>query len=106
MVSPVSANGPRPSAAGLRRFPRPAADSTSAPPYRSNRSGVTMALRVLLVDDQPMMRAGLAMLLSAEPDIDDVHQAGDGRQAVELASSLGPDVVVMDVRMPVLDGVE
>ena len=64
-----------------------------------------MPLRVLLAEDQPMMRAGLAMLLAAEPDIGAVAEAGDGRQAVDLAVAIGPDVVVMDVRMPVLDGV-
>jgi DNA-binding NarL/FixJ family response regulator len=62
-------------------------------------------LRVLLVDDQPMIRAGLAMRLAAEPGIDAVDEAGDGRQAVELAHATRPDVVVMDVRMPGLDGV-
>ena len=65
-----------------------------------------MSLRVLLADDQPMVRAGLAMLLAAEPDIVAVDEAGDGQQAVELAASTGPDVIVMDVRMPVLDGVQ
>jgi len=64
-----------------------------------------MPLRILLADDQPMMRAGLAMLLAAESDIGDVEEAGDGRQAVDMAVAIGPDVVVMDVRMPVLDGV-
>jgi len=62
-------------------------------------------LRVLLADDQPMVRAGLAMLLGSEPDIETVDQAGDGQQAVDLVARHRPDVVVMDVRMPVLDGV-
>ncbi len=63
-----------------------------------------MTIRVLVVDDQVMIRDGLATLLSAAPDIDVVGLAGDGRAAVELCRQLSPDVVVMDVRMPVLDG--
>jgi len=59
---------------------------------------------VLVVDDQVMIRDGLATLLSAAPDIEVVGQAGDGRAAIELCRQLSPDVVVMDVRMPVLDG--
>jgi len=63
-------------------------------------------IRVLLVDDQELMRMGFRMVLGAQPDIDVVGEAGDGRRAVELADELRPDVVLMDVRMPVLDGVE
>jgi DNA-binding NarL/FixJ family response regulator len=61
---------------------------------------------VLLVDDQELMRMGFRMVLGAQPDIDVVGEAGDGRRAVELARELKPDVVLMDVRMPILDGVE
>jgi DNA-binding NarL/FixJ family response regulator len=61
---------------------------------------------VLLVDDQELMRMGFRMVLGAQPDVDVVGEAGDGRRAVELARELKPDVVLMDVRMPVLDGVE
>jgi DNA-binding NarL/FixJ family response regulator len=61
-------------------------------------------IRVLVVDDQIMIRDGLATLLSAAGDIEVVGQAGDGRAAVDLARTLEPDVVVMDIRMPVLDG--
>jgi DNA-binding NarL/FixJ family response regulator len=63
-------------------------------------------IRVLLVDDQELMRMGFRMVLGAQPDIDVVGEAGDGRRAVELARELKPDVVLMDVRMPILDGVE
>jgi DNA-binding NarL/FixJ family response regulator len=63
-------------------------------------------IRVLLVDDQELMRMGFRMVLGAQPDIDVVGEAGDGRKAVELAGQLRPDVVLMDVRMPILDGVE
>jgi DNA-binding NarL/FixJ family response regulator len=63
-------------------------------------------IRVLLVDDQELMRMGFRMVLGAQSDIDVIGEAGDGRKAVELARELRPDVVLMDVRMPVLDGVE
>ncbi|MGI8754511.1 MAG: response regulator [Acidimicrobiales bacterium] len=61
--------------------------------------------RVLLADDHPVVREGLAGILEAEPDIEVVGQAGDGREAVRLAAALSPDVVLMDLRMPILDGV-
>jgi DNA-binding NarL/FixJ family response regulator len=63
-------------------------------------------IRVLLCDDQELVRAGLDMLLAGEPDIQVVGQAGDGVEAVRLAAELDPDVVLMDVRMPGLDGIE
>ncbi|MEX5261793.1 response regulator [Kocuria sp. CPCC 205263] len=62
-------------------------------------------VRVLLVDDEAMVRSGLAMLLTAEPDLIVVGEAADGAEAVEETARLQPDVVVMDVRMPVTDGV-
>ena len=62
-------------------------------------------LRVLLVDDQPLVRSGFAMMLSVEEDLEVVGEAADGRQAVERARALRPDVVLMDVQMPVLDGI-
>ncbi|MEU0529433.1 response regulator [Amycolatopsis tolypomycina] len=63
-------------------------------------------IKVVVVDDQELMRVGFRMVLGAQADIDVVGEAGDGAQAIELASRLRPDVVLMDVRMPVLDGVE
>lgn len=64
-----------------------------------------MPVRMILADDEPLVRAGLAMLLAAEPDIDVVGEAGDGDGAADLARRLQPDVVLMDVRMPGSDGV-
>ena len=62
--------------------------------------------RVLLVDDQELLREGLRMMVDAQPDLEVVGQAADGAEAVTKATELRPDVVVMDIRMPVLDGVE
>jgi DNA-binding NarL/FixJ family response regulator len=62
-------------------------------------------IRLLLADDQPLLRTGFRMVLGAEPDLDIVGEAGDGADAVELARRLLPDVVLMDIRMPRLDGV-
>lgn len=64
------------------------------------------AIRVLLVDDQPMIRTGFRLILETEPDITVVGEAPDGAAAVESTRSLSPDVVLMDIRMPVMDGVE
>jgi DNA-binding NarL/FixJ family response regulator len=64
-----------------------------------------MAIRVLLVDDQCLFREGLETLLSVHRDIQVVGQASNGQEAVEVAAQVQPDVVLMDVRMPVLDGV-
>jgi DNA-binding NarL/FixJ family response regulator len=63
-------------------------------------------VRVLLVDDQPLLRTGFRMVLGTEPGLTVVGEAGDGEEAVELARRLLPDVVLMDIRMPRLDGVE
>jgi DNA-binding NarL/FixJ family response regulator len=61
---------------------------------------------VLIADDQPMVRAGLRMILELEPDIDIVGEAADGNEAVAVAAATEPDVILMDVRMPNLDGLE
>ncbi|WP_406160954.1 response regulator transcription factor [Streptomyces sp. NBC_01005] len=63
-----------------------------------------MTIRVIIVDDQAMVRAGFAALLSAQSDINVVGEAPDGRQGVEVGRSTRPDVVLMDVRMPEMDG--
>ncbi|MER6687241.1 response regulator transcription factor [Streptomyces olivaceoviridis] len=66
---------------------------------------MTPGIRVLIADDQPLVRRGLSLILSPDPAFEVVGEAEDGAQAVALAQRLSPDVVVMDIRMPVLDGV-
>ena len=63
-------------------------------------------IRVLLVDDQALVRGGLRLILDAEPDIEVVAEAGNGRDAVQQAARFDPTVVLMDIRMPELDGLE
>ena len=63
-------------------------------------------IRVALADDQELVRAGFAALLDAEDDIDVVGEAADGEQAVRLAARSAPDVLLMDIRMPGVDGIE
>jgi len=63
-------------------------------------------IKVLVVDDEVLLRAAFSSLIEAEDDLEVVGAAADGQQAAELAGKLRPDVVVMDVRMPVLDGIE
>ena len=65
-----------------------------------------MTIRVLIADDQDLVRTGLKMILDAQPDIDVVGEAADGRHAVALARQLRPDVCLFDIRMPALDGIE
>ncbi|PDP84959.1 DNA-binding response regulator [Glycomyces fuscus] len=65
-----------------------------------------MSVRVVVADDQALVRMGLRVLIEGEPDLELVGEAADGRQAVELVGRLRPDVVLMDVRMPVVDGLE
>jgi DNA-binding NarL/FixJ family response regulator len=64
------------------------------------------SLRVVIADDQPMMRAGFKAVLEATGDIEVVGEAGNGAEAVEVATEQAPDVVLMDIRMPVMDGIE
>ena len=64
-----------------------------------------MTIRVLLVDDHPLLRLGFSLLIGAEDDMQVVGQAADGAEAISLVASAHPDVVLMDVRMPVLDGI-
>ena len=65
-----------------------------------------MTVRVLVADDQDLVRTGLTMILDAQPDIEVVGQAADGHAAIDLARRLRPDVCLVDIRMPELDGIE
>jgi DNA-binding NarL/FixJ family response regulator len=65
-----------------------------------------LRIRVLIVDDHKIVRAGLASLLNEQPDIEVIGQAGNGREAISMAGSLHPDVIIMDVSMPVMNGDE
>ncbi|WP_327657722.1 response regulator transcription factor [Streptomyces sp. NBC_00483] len=67
---------------------------------------MTEPVRVLVCDDQVLVRTGLVTIIDAQPDLEVVGECGDGKTAVDLAERLRPDVVLMDVRMPVLDGIE
>jgi CheY-like chemotaxis protein len=89
----------------VQKKPSPTANSKSpgSPAEASARAG---KIRVVLADDHHIIRDGLARVLRAEPDIEVVGEAANGAQAINLARSLSPDIVVMDVSMPVLSGIE
>ncbi|WP_157156357.1 response regulator transcription factor [Diaminobutyricimonas sp. LJ205] len=65
-----------------------------------------MSIRVALVDDQPLFRTGIRMLVSSQPDFEFVGEAGNGWEAIALAAQVNPDVILMDIRMPVMDGID
>jgi DNA-binding NarL/FixJ family response regulator len=65
-----------------------------------------VTIRVLIADDQPLVRGGFRMILDERPDLELVGEATDGEQAIALATELEPDVILMDIRMPTIDGVE
>jgi len=67
---------------------------------------VTEVIRVVLVDDQALFRTGIRMLIGSQPDIEVVGEAADGREALAVVTASRPDVVLMDIRMPVMDGIE
>ncbi|MYW08023.1 response regulator [Streptomyces sp. SID2563] len=71
-----------------------------------SEAGAASVIRVLLADDQPLVRAALRMVMADTPDIEVVGEAGTGEEAVRLAARLAPHVVVMDIRMPGMDGIE
>ena len=97
------ASGSARSAAGSSPSRSPVAAFTCSP---RSRSRARRDDGVLVVDDQALLRTAFSSLIDAEDDLEVVGEAADGRQAVELAARLSPDVVVMDVRMPVMDGIE
>jgi DNA-binding NarL/FixJ family response regulator len=95
----------RPEAGRVSSAP-PAGAAADTGSGRDDRQEIARAgITVVIADDQPLMRSALRMCLSPEPDIEVVGEARDGEEAVALANRLRPDVVIMDIRMPVLDGV-
>ena len=94
---------PRPRAGGRRRRRRPLGAGGGHPGDGAGAGPLT-AIRVLVVDDHPVVRGGVVGWLAAQPDIDVVGEAGDGLEALAMVAALTPDVVLMDLRMPRMDG--
>ncbi|MCE5228848.1 PAS domain-containing protein [bacterium] len=86
--------------------PAPPAERVVEPPPPMTTPDGRQPLRVMIVDDHPVMRQGLAAILLNEPDIAVVGEAEDGRQALDIVQSSQPDVIIMDVSMPIMDGIE
>jgi len=86
----------------IRRLSSAPADTTKA----AEHEGATTKIRVLLADDHTILRAGLRMMLDAQPDIEVVGEASDGKQALAEAQRLQPDLVLMDITMPEMNGIE
>ena len=82
-----------------------ALDRHSGPPEAFD-GGASMTIKVVVADDQALVRGGFSVLLNSAPDIDVVGEAGDGGEAVDVVVRERPDVVLMDIRMPVIDGIE
>src|SRR6185369_284140 len=89
-----------------RRRPPLAGRVAGARPAALRARGGGVSIRVLLADDQPLLSLGFRLVLQAQPDIEVVGEAGNGARAVAMTRALAPDVVLMDVRMPVMDGIE
>ncbi|MFI5768288.1 response regulator [Streptomyces sp. NPDC051658] len=104
--SHVTPLNPEPSSYALPTpVPQQSAASESMPPFPAPPIPVPGALRVVVADDNPVVRAGLGVLLSGRDDIEVVAEAADGRQAYDMAVLHRPDVVLLDVRMPGVDGI-
>src|SRR5204863_2536863 len=86
---------------GPRRRRRVARECPAA-----GRRGAGDVIRVLIADDQALVRGGFRMILDAQPDIEVCAEAGDGREALDAAASANPDVVLIDIRMPDVDGID
>src|ERR687896_432341 len=109
--APSSGRRPRPRARGDARADRPARRDARGRPTPGRRlrgadGDPRVSARIFLVDDQALVRAGFRMLIEAQPDMEVVGEADDGRSALEALAVTRADVVLMDVRMPQLDGVE
>jgi DNA-binding NarL/FixJ family response regulator len=106
MASPASASEWLSTAVNLQRDPATRTGSRARVHAAGTAADLGMTIRIFIADDQALVRAGFRMILEAEPDFEVVGEAADGAEAVEEARRLRPDVVLMDVRMPELDGIE